>query len=144
MNQESATALLASLAENKKLGMLANLSYHLTIVARDTYGAEGTVKDARRLRAINEIQHRVTAALRTLTEGGNSHGIPNDSLAALFFAKRDDETLARLLAFAFEQAANCVVAAPFNQGVSGLTACSEPTAPSRSAASPMPLLHAGN
>lgn len=115
MDQASATALFESLAEDKKLSMLANLSFQLTIVARDTYGADGAVKDARRLRAINEIQHRLTAALRTLIQGANSHGIPNDSLAALFFAERDDKTLARLLAFAFEQTANCVVGAPLTK-----------------------------
>ncbi|HJT30845.1 MAG TPA: hypothetical protein VJ783_02180 [Pirellulales bacterium] len=112
MDQTSATALFASLAEDKRLSMLANLSYQLTIVARDTYGADGAVKDAKRLRAVNEIQHRLTAALRTLAQGGNGHGIPNDLLAVLFFAERDDATLARLLAFAFEQAAASVVGIP--------------------------------
>lgn len=112
MDQTSATVLFASLAEDKKLSMLANLNYQLTVVARDTYDADGAVTNARRLRAVNEIQHRLTAALRTLAQGGNGDGIPNDSLAALFFAEREDATLARLLAFAFEQAATSVVGAP--------------------------------
>lgn len=122
MDQASATALFATLGMDKKLPMLANLSYQLTVVGRDTYGAEGTVKDAKRLRAVNEIQHRLTAALRALTEGGNCGGLPDDALAALFFAQRDDETLARLLTFAFARAAATVLRSHLPRASAGLTA----------------------
>lgn len=104
MDSTSATEFVASLSNGEKLRLLAHLSYNLTIVARDTYGADGDVKDARRLRALNEVQHRILAALRSLTAGHEESRMPDEALLAMFFVPRDDKPLSGLLEFAFEQA----------------------------------------
>jgi hypothetical protein len=72
------------------------------MIARDTYGPSGDVKDPVRLRALNEIQHRITGLLVALMEG-DDNPYPDDAIAAAFFGEREDKHLARLLAFTFER-----------------------------------------
>lgn len=106
MDLASATSLLASLDNGDKLRMLADLAYHLTIVARDAYNESG-IADPGRLRSLNEIQHRVLGKLRSLATDSDA-GLPDDALATMFFTRRDDVALSSLLAYAFERAAGTV------------------------------------
>ena len=58
---------------HEKTALLAKAAYELTIQARDTYepGTRG-VTDPARLRGINEVMHRLTRRILTLSrEGGN-------------------------------------------------------------------------
>jgi hypothetical protein len=105
MDTATANEFVASLKDDEKLQMLANLAYHLTIVARDTYAVDGGVKDPKRLRALNEVQHRMLAILRSLGRRTSEPQTSDEALVAIFFGPRDDRTLAGQLAFAFDQAA---------------------------------------
>lgn len=87
--------------------MLADVAYHLTIFARDTYDDHGGVKDAKRLRSLNEVQHRALANLRALA-GGESARMSDDAFVAMFFAQREDKTLGRWLIAAFDKAATAI------------------------------------
>lgn len=108
MDQTSGTELFASLKHEDKLQMLADLSYHLTIIARGTYDDRGDVKDTKRLRSLNEVQHRALASLRSLAAGQREARMADDALVAMFFAQRDDKTLSRWLISAFEKAATAL------------------------------------
>jgi hypothetical protein len=61
----------AELTADKKKQLLARFAFELTVVARATYlpGSE-EVSAPRQLRAVNEIQHRVTSALVQSLGGG--------------------------------------------------------------------------
>lgn len=108
MDQTTGTELFASLKDEDKVQMLANLTYHLTIIARDTYDDHGDVKDTKRLRSLNEVQHRALASLRALVGGQSGARMSDDALVAMFFAQREDKTLGRLLVSAFDKAATAI------------------------------------
>ncbi|HVA44843.1 MAG TPA: hypothetical protein VNH11_00525 [Pirellulales bacterium] len=105
MDLVAANEFFASLKPDDKLQMLANLAYYLTIVARDTYGADGGVKDSKRLRSLIEVQHRTLAMLCSLVSGTSASRMPDEAIVTLFLGPRDDRALAALLAFTFKQAA---------------------------------------
>ena len=107
MDSDSALLFVASLAREQKLRVIALLCHNITIVSRDTYGDDGGVKDSMRLRSLNEIQHRISAALVALTSEGSSV-FPDNALVTMFFTPRDDIHLSRLLVFAFEESAAAV------------------------------------
>jgi hypothetical protein len=102
MNIDVAVRLLRSLSPGDKARAFARLCHDLTVVARDTYDSEGNVKDTGRLRALNEIQHRMTGFLLALMSE-DATGYSDQSVATMFLADREDAHLARLLAFAFER-----------------------------------------
>lgn len=106
MDSASANEFFASLKHDEKLLMLANLAYYLTIVARDTYSPDGGVDDPKRLRVLNEVQHRTLAVLRTLACGASEPLMSDQAIVTMFIGQRDDRTLAALLAFAFNQASS--------------------------------------
>jgi hypothetical protein len=102
MDAVSATQALASLTPDKKARMVAMLCHELTIVARDTYGEGTEVKAPGRLRAVNEIEHRMTGFMAHLLEHGSSD-CPHDAIVRMFFSDREDKHLQRLLAYSFER-----------------------------------------
>lgn len=104
MDQTTGTELFTSLKHEDKVQMLADLTYHLTIIARDTYDDHGGIKDTQRLRSLNEVQHRALANLRALAAGQSGARMSDDALVAMFFAHREDTTLTRWLISAFEKA----------------------------------------
>lgn len=106
MNTESAAEFLSSLQRDQKLRMLARLSHSLTIVARDTYDPDGGVTVPSRLRALNEVQHHTSSAVISLIDGRTVP--PDEAIAAMYLARRDDSTLSGLLAYAFESSAAAV------------------------------------
>ncbi len=103
MDAASARRILASLTPDKNARMLAMLCHELTILARDTYGEANEVGAPSRLRAINEIEHRMTGFLMEILEHEGSD-YPHDAIIRIYFCDRDDEHLQRLLAFSFERA----------------------------------------
>jgi hypothetical protein len=102
MDGISATQILASLMPEKKARLMAMLCHNLTILARDTYGEGIEVKSPRRLRTLNEIQHRMTGFLASILESDDC-GSLDDPIVRVFFGDRDDKELQRLLESAFER-----------------------------------------
>ena len=101
MDVDAAVRFLGSLSRKDKVCAFARLCHDLTVVARDTYGSGTEVKDAGRLRALNELQHRMTGFLLALIDEDTDR-CPDRSVAAMFFTKREDAHLEKLLAFVFE------------------------------------------
>jgi hypothetical protein len=90
---------------------LALLAYELTIVARDTYevGGEGLTNPGR-MRAINEIQHRLTSFLRALLQG-DPNRYPDDVLIRIVLENPTDSLLQQQLLEAFRRVLSLVRAA---------------------------------
>ena len=105
MDSGTAIEFWASLKHDEKLLMLANIAYNLTIVARDTYSLDGGVENPKRLRTLNEVQHRTLAALRDFACGTAQARMSDEAIAEQFFGPCEDRDLGALLAFAFEHAA---------------------------------------
>jgi len=64
MTLDEAIRVFANITREQQTVVLASYAHSLTVAARDTYtaGKDG-VADPRRLRRINEIQHRVVGQL---------------------------------------------------------------------------------
>jgi len=75
---------LAGLDRNEKVTVLARVAHELTMLARDTYepGTRG-VSDPGRLRAINEVMHRLTRRVLSLSRGSGDDWKEEDFWQAL-------------------------------------------------------------
>lgn len=104
MNPESASESVALLNAEQRARFLAHLIHNLTIVARDTYDDSGSVRNTDRLRALNEIQHRVSSCLLSLLNPPDESSIPDDLVVGMFYRERNDKGLTSLLIFAFDRA----------------------------------------
>lgn len=73
------------LSKRQRLAFLCRLAAELTVCARDTYvpGSDQVAKPER-LRAFNELQHRITGHLRDLATG-NRDRYPDDVICGLIF-----------------------------------------------------------
>ncbi len=100
MDIDEAATLLGSLLPQDRLRAFARLCHNLTVVARDTYDSAGGLTDAERLRALNEIEHRMTGFLLALVGGDDVYYL-DQAVARMFFSERADAHLTRLLASAF-------------------------------------------
>ena len=98
MTLDQVIAAYAALSTDRQIRLLAEYASWLTIIARGTYVA-GTedIADPRRLRMLNEVQHRVTGHLCKLL-AHDARRYPDDAIVRIAIA--DD---AELLA-AFEEA----------------------------------------
>jgi hypothetical protein len=73
------------LSKQQRLAFLSRLAAELTLCARDTYVAgSNQVADPERLRAFNELQHRIVAYLRDLAVGDRDH-YPDDTICGIIF-----------------------------------------------------------
>jgi hypothetical protein len=93
MTADQAVTTYAALDPTRQLRVLADFAHRLTITARGTY-IEGTedIADPRRLRMLNEVQHRVTGHIRNLlAEDRNRY--PDDVLVRIAVAEDDTELL---------------------------------------------------
>lgn len=108
MDVNEGAELLNSLSGEDRLIMFGRLSHELTVVARDTYEVGShNVKDAARLRALNEIQHQMTSVVADLIENQRStHS--GSSVANIFLGEREDKSLERLLQFCFQRVSRSV------------------------------------
>jgi hypothetical protein len=102
MDAVSAIRALVSLTPEMKVRIVAMLCHELTIVARESYGEGTEVRVPHRLRAVNEIEHRMTGFLIDLLERGGSD-CAHDAIVKFFFSDREDRHLQSLLAFSFER-----------------------------------------
>ena len=101
MDIADAIAYFSALSLGRKASLLAALAHELTIVARDTYeaGTENLTCPSR-MRAINEVQHRLTAFLAALLRG-DPRRYPDDILVRILLEHPGDVVLERQLAEAF-------------------------------------------
>jgi len=90
-----------SLPPASQIEALVRLAYELTIVGRDTAYEPGSLdlRHPRRLRALNEVQHKITSHVVALlaTDPGR---YPDDVLASIIL-EQDDSELRRQVAAAF-------------------------------------------
>jgi hypothetical protein len=96
------TAAYRALPASAQLEFLVRFAHELTLVGRDSYEC-GTLEllHPQRLRAVNEIQHRVSAhALALLTN--DEHRYPDEVLTAIIL-EVDDPVLRQQVAHAFSR-----------------------------------------
>ena len=111
MDIAEAIAYFSALNFEDQAGFLAGLAHELTIVARDTYeaGTENLTYPGR-MRAVNEIQHRLTAFLAALLRGDPKR-YPDDILVRILLEHSRDAVLERQLAEAFRRTRSQIGAA---------------------------------
>jgi tRNA A37 N6-isopentenylltransferase MiaA len=101
MTADEAISVFSSYSAEEKKEFVAQLSYELTVIARGCYGEESDgPSDPRRLRRINEVQHRVCAFLWALLRG-DPERYPDDVLIRIVLEQPDDELLRRDLSKTF-------------------------------------------
>ena len=110
LNAEVATALYSSLNRTAQVKLLSRFGFNLTVAARDAYEA-GTeeIIDPRRLRQINEVQHRVFDHIDKLLNDDPDR-YPDDVLISMLL-HHDSVTLCSQAERAFLEAASYVAAA---------------------------------
>ncbi len=92
MNILEATGFFDYLSETEKIKCLAFLSHELTILARDTYeiGTENIVNQPM-IREINEIQHRISNKLISLSLG--NEGYSSEELMQMIFGGKTENAI---------------------------------------------------
>jgi hypothetical protein len=98
MTADEVVTAYAALDPTRQIRVLADFAHRLTITARGTY-IPGTqdVADPRRLRMLNEVQHRVTGHIRNLL-AEDSRRSPDDVLAHIAMAEDDSELVSEMAA----------------------------------------------
>jgi hypothetical protein len=100
---EEAAHAYSALAAGEQARFLALFGHGLTIAARDAYEFQAPgVRAPERLRAINEIQHRVLAHIHSLLTNGEWR-YPDDVLVSIML-EHDDMHLHGQAMWAFEEA----------------------------------------
>src|SRR4051794_16505399 len=101
MSDHKTDASFAQLARHEKAHFLVALAHGLTIVARDTYAPrqEGVTNPCR-LRALNEVQHRVLAGCLALLDD-NPQRYPDDVLLRIILEHPDDAELEQQIRYTF-------------------------------------------
>jgi hypothetical protein len=98
-----ATKAFEALTAEQQLRFLAFFGHNLTVAARDTYVFQAPgVRAPQRLRAINEIQHRVFGHLRALLNEGEWR-YPGDAFVGILLDHEDDHLRAQAV-WCFEDA----------------------------------------
>ena len=91
MDHDEAKHRFKNLRQEEQLRVLAMFGHNLTIVARDMYESQALgVRAPERLRAINEIQHRVFGHIRALT-AADADRYPDEVLLSIFFELGDEQ-----------------------------------------------------
>jgi hypothetical protein len=104
MSTADAIAYFTALTSDAKVSFLAELAHELTILARDTYEVDGIgLTDPGRMRALNEVQHRVLGVLTALLRSDPKH-YPDDVLIQILLDHPDDPGLQRQMSNAFSRA----------------------------------------
>jgi hypothetical protein len=93
MTADEAVAAYSVLSASEQLRVLAEYAHDLTVIARGTYIPQTEdIADPRRLRLLNEVQHRVTGHMRHLISG-DSKRYPDDVIVRIIIAEDDAELL---------------------------------------------------
>ncbi len=88
------------LPATSQIESLVRLAHELTIVARDAYEPGSLdLRHPQRLRALNEVQHRITSHVLALLAADPAR-YPDDVLASIIL-EQDDPELRRQVAVAF-------------------------------------------
>ena len=99
-----AIASFSALNTEEQARFLARFAHDLTVAARDAYEAGGYgLTDPARVRAINEVQHRVTGHLSALL-GDDPKRYPDDVVVGIFLEEREDAVLEWQLSEVFDRA----------------------------------------
>jgi len=103
MDIANSVAAFSELERSKQLSFLAKFGHNMTIAARDTYVPQTDQLNApERLRAINELQHRVLGHIQALlTASGWRY--PDDVIVSIMLEHQDPHLRAQAL-WAFEDA----------------------------------------
>lgn len=105
MTVDEAIPVFLSYSAEEKREFIAQLSYELTVVARGCYEVETEdLTDPRRLRRINEVQHRVSAFLWAMLRD-DPQRYPDDVLIRIVLEQPGDEILGRELRATFARMA---------------------------------------
>jgi hypothetical protein len=103
MNAHSRADTFASLSSSDQLDFLLRLAHDLTIVGRDTYRIQSLdLESPRRLRSLNEVQHRILAFCVALLHQ-NPKRYPDDVLMAIIFEHPEDVVLRHQIEAAFDR-----------------------------------------
>jgi hypothetical protein len=95
--------LLFCTIEPEQLRFLIAFSHRLTVAARDTYEFQSSgVTDPKRLRALNEVQHRVSGHAMALLRA-DPYRYPDDVLIRIFLDEKSESERAGI-AWAFDNA----------------------------------------
>ena len=93
MTPDEAVAAYSELPPSAQLRVLAAYAHGLTVIARGTYIPETEdIADPRRLRLLNEVQHRVTGHMYHLISGDTKRD-PDDAIVRIIIAEDDAELL---------------------------------------------------
>ena len=105
MTVEEAADIFSSYAAAEKGEFLALLMYEMTVIARESYevGGEG-LTDPRRVRLLNEVQHRVSSFLSALLRQ-DPRRCDDATLVRIILEQPGDESLGRQLGEAFARLA---------------------------------------
>jgi hypothetical protein len=107
VNVEAAAALYSSLNRTAQVKLLSRFGFNLTVAARDTYAAGSeALSDPRRLRQINEVQHRVFSHIGKLINNDPDR-YPDDVLISMLL-HHDNLALCSQAERAFLEAASYV------------------------------------
>lgn len=111
MNVRHAAGAFSALSVDEQIEALAVLAHELTVAARDHYevGGDG-LTDPARVRAVNEVQHRVTGHPAALLRQ-DAGRYPDDTLVAIVLDHPGDAVLQRQTTAAFDRALAAVTAA---------------------------------
>jgi hypothetical protein len=101
MNLTEASRRFSSQSVEEKMEFLTALAHEITILTRDSYevGTVGLTRPAR-VRALNEVQHRVLGFLLALVKDSPAR-YPDDALVEMILEPREDPELQRQLHGAF-------------------------------------------
>jgi hypothetical protein len=103
MDLSEAIKEFGALTAEQRLRFIALFGHNLTVAARDTYVFQAPgVRAPERLRAINEIQHRVFGHLRALLNEGEWR-YPDDAFVGILLDHDDDHLRAQAV-WCFEDA----------------------------------------
>jgi hypothetical protein len=103
LDTHAATRYFSALSDAEQLQFLIAFSHCLTVAARDTYEFQKDgVVDPKRLRTINEVQHRVSGHALALLKGSAGR-YPDDVLMSIFLNDKSEAERAGIV-WAFENA----------------------------------------
>ena len=93
MTPDQAVTIYSALPASAQLRVLADFAHCLTVIARGTYMPKTEdIANPRRLRLLNEVQHRVTGHMRHLISG-DPERYPDDAIVRIIIAEDDAELL---------------------------------------------------
>jgi hypothetical protein len=103
MTQQDCERMLGQMSVLEQSRFLSSLGHYLTVVGREAYEFQGPgVTDARLLRDLNEIHHRIYAQLASLASD-RGPAFPPEVLASWLAAEDRSEQLQQSCLMAFER-----------------------------------------